>query len=245
MRCCSVWSEMIPLILYLSTGLATAGLVVYNLSLVVWGAPTSPLEFISLVGSAGLIGAALVSRADRKRAGRIALCSMMMIWSFFAPAIVQSERALLTGRQLTVKAVKWKPSAAFINDTAGSSILTEADLKLLDEANLRGNIWGESSIVTGRGPSSEVLLLIRHPVTSKVELLQPKAGTVLYIQTEAGWRLWPEGAETLKRVIRLEPYKPDPTLPIPADKQANQTSVSIEQADGSTQGFGINWEAAR
>src|ERR1700729_2516076 len=125
MRCCSVWSEMIPLILYLSTGLATAGLVVYNLSLVVWGAPTSPLEFISLVGSAGLIGAALVSRADRKRAGRIALCSMM-IWSFFAPAIVQSERALLTGRQLTVKAVKCNPPPAFINNTPGSSILTEA-----------------------------------------------------------------------------------------------------------------------
>ena len=240
-------NHMIAFILYLLTGLVTAGLVLYNLSWGIWGASGSPLEYISLAGSAGLVGAALISRANRKRAGRIALCSMLMIWSFYAPAIIQSGRAVVTDRELIVKVVKWKsvPSDSLMNATTGSSILTSADLKLLSRANVRGTIWGESSTVTGQGEPAEVLLLIQYPVASKVDLPQPKSGTALYIQTEGGWRLWPINTETSKRVIRLEPHTADPTLPIPASEQARETRVSIERADGSVQGFGVNLEAAR
>jgi hypothetical protein len=235
--------------LYFLTGLATGGLVLYTLSWGIWGAPTSPLEFVSLLGSVFLIVAAVVSQTNRKRAGRIALCAMVMIWSFYAPAIFQSGRSVLTNQQLTVKVIKWRPatSGPLVNRQAEDSMLrlSATEWGLLEQAKLQGAVWGESSTSVGKGAQAEVLLVMQYPVVSKVELPQPKGGTLVYIQTENGWRSWPESGLKLKRTIRLEPYREDSGLSSLVEEQANQTFVSVEQSNGSLQGFGVSWEKDR
>ncbi len=94
---------MLPFVLYLIAG-ALTGVQVYALvALAAYGAPVSPLEFLSLLGSLALIVAAYLSLWRPRLAARVALLAALIIWSFYAPATlhaVRSWRAAHAGSQV-------------------------------------------------------------------------------------------------------------------------------------------------
>ena len=78
------------LALYLVTGAVTGFQVVRLLMWAVWGAPTSPIQYVSLVGSAVLCVASGVTLFKPRLAAKIALAAVATIWSFYVPALIQS-----------------------------------------------------------------------------------------------------------------------------------------------------------
>ena len=97
---------MLPFLLYLIAGLLT-GLQVYSLvALGAYGAPVSPLEFLSLLGSLTLLVAAYVSLWRPRAGARVALIAALLIWCFYAPATLNTVRGRLAGRGVTPPAQK-------------------------------------------------------------------------------------------------------------------------------------------
>ena len=83
---------MLPFLLYLIAG-ALTGFQVYTLvALGAYGAPVSPLEFLSLLGSLALIVAAYISLWRPRIAARVALLAVLTIWCFYAPATLNAAR---------------------------------------------------------------------------------------------------------------------------------------------------------
>ena len=88
---------MLPFFLYLIAGGLT-GFQVYSLvALAAYGAPVSPLEYLSLLGSLALIVAGYLSLFRPRAAARLALVAALVIWCFYAPATLNSVRARLAG----------------------------------------------------------------------------------------------------------------------------------------------------
>lgn len=86
---------MLPFCLYFVTGIVT-GFHVYTLVLLgLYGAPSNPFEFVSLLGSLCLLIAAYVSLSKPNAAAKIALLASLMIWCFYGPAIAKSVRTNL------------------------------------------------------------------------------------------------------------------------------------------------------
>jgi hypothetical protein len=82
---------MLPFILYFVAGLFT-GYHVYTLMLAAYGAPSSPLELISLLGSFCLLIAAYLSLFKPYAASRVAFVAALAIWCFYGPAIASLVR---------------------------------------------------------------------------------------------------------------------------------------------------------
>ncbi len=88
---------MLPFLLYLLAG-ALTGIQVYALlTLGMHGAPVSPLEFLSLLGSLALIVAAYLSLWKPRLAARVALLAALVIWCFYAPATLHAVRSWRAG----------------------------------------------------------------------------------------------------------------------------------------------------
>ena len=83
---------MLPFCLYFVAGVATGFHVYTLLALTVYGAPFNSLELVSLLGSVGLLIAALISLFKPHAAARIALIACLMTWSFYGSAIANVVR---------------------------------------------------------------------------------------------------------------------------------------------------------
>jgi len=88
---------MKALALYLVTGVVTGFHVFYLMMLAIWGAPISPLQYVSMMGSAGLLVASVVAVFKPRLASEIALAGAIAIWSFYIPALVVDFWRLVTG----------------------------------------------------------------------------------------------------------------------------------------------------
>ncbi len=88
---------MLPFLLYLLAGALTAIQVYALLTLGVYGAPVSPLEFLSLLGSLVLIVAAYLALWKPRLAARVALLAALVIWCFYAPATLHAVRSWRAG----------------------------------------------------------------------------------------------------------------------------------------------------
>lgn len=84
---------MFPFFLYLIAGAVTGFHVYTLLMLTALGAPSDPLEFVSLLGSVGLVVAAYLSLFKPHAAARLALLASLAIWCFYGPAIAHAVEA--------------------------------------------------------------------------------------------------------------------------------------------------------
>jgi len=75
-------------VLYFVTAAATAMLVFYLVMAAIWGAPTSPLQYVSFGGSVVLALAAFFAPFRGRAAAMIALVGCLASWSFYAPALI-------------------------------------------------------------------------------------------------------------------------------------------------------------
>jgi hypothetical protein len=225
-------------ILYLITGIATAAPVVYALGWAVWGAPIVATEYISLLGSATLVVAAFVSLIKWRIAARIALAAVLAIWSLYLPAINGAVRMKLTDQRLTLRVVRWVPSPQplTVSDSTGETRpevrLTGPEIERLKEAGVTGRVETFSLGNYGNGnKGSQAIIVIQGPVAAPVELPEPDATAVVYVQHDDSWRLHPASAPTLRRTIRIEPWPDDP----------RQSSIMVELSSGARQGFSVWW----
>jgi hypothetical protein len=138
-----------------------------------------------------------------------------------------------------VQVVRWKPSqrALTVSDVlqATNAALTTADLEQIRKLKLNGTIENAGRLVSGTtGAESHALIVLDHPVLSRVELPEPNAVTVVYIQRHDGWEKYPATAPTLKRTISLQSIQTQGRAPM-------QTEVMVEWATGERRGFGVIW----
>lgn len=82
---------MLPFLLYLITALATANQVFTLLTWAFWGAPTSPLQCSSLIGSVLLLLSAFLVVFKYKVGIRISLVATVLIWGFYGPALALNQ----------------------------------------------------------------------------------------------------------------------------------------------------------
>ena len=224
---------MVSLLLYLLTGIATAIPVVWALGWAVWGAGTSPTEYLSLFGSLILVLSALISLANRRSAARLALLGVFAIWSFYLPTIVGVVKSPLSDQELGLSVLLWTPSASPLTIQEQTQIrLSPIEIQQIKDTGITGAL--STYTANGRfgsGKKSHVTLIMQRPVNQPIELKEPDATRVVYVQYGKGWKIFPPDARTLERTIRIEPEAGDPT----------QTSVMVGLASGSRQGFGVWW----
>jgi hypothetical protein len=229
----------VAFLLYLLTAILTALPVLVALGWAVWGAPITVWQYVSLLGSCLLALAGLVSLSHRRVAARIAVVAVAAIWSFYFPAVASVVHARLTDQRITVQVVRWKPSqeTLSISDVlqGTNAALTTSDIERFRALKLSGTIENAGRLICGAGRAeSHALIVLDHPVPSLVELPEPDAVTVVYIQRQEGWEKYPATAPTLKRTISLQPFQNRGHEPM-------QTEVSVELAAGARQGFGVLW----
>jgi len=87
--------EMPPFLLYFVASVITGFHVGMLLALAAHGAPSNPLELVSLLGSLCLLIAAYVSLFKPHAAARLALIACLAIWCFYGPAVAKSIRPKL------------------------------------------------------------------------------------------------------------------------------------------------------
>lgn len=232
-------------LLYLFTGAATAIPVVWALGWAVWGAGVSITEYVSLLGSLILVVSAMVSSSKRAFAARLEIIGAIAVWSFYMPAIWGFATSRLSDQELGLAVLLWNPTTSPLviqqpaqTPNTPSTRLSAGDVKQIEAAGLRG----ELSVYTandryGSGKKSHGTIVMQRPVTDAVELKEPDATSIVYVQGDHGWRMFPADAPTLKRTIRLEPVPYDPNWP----GAYPQTSVMVELSTGARQGFGVWW----
>jgi hypothetical protein len=144
----------------------------------------------------------------------------------------------LSDQRLALHVVKWVPSSQplEVSDSMGKSSpdarLRAADIEQVKEAGVTGRVVTFSGGDYGNGSKqSQAIIVIQSPVTAPVELPEPDATTIVYVQHTEGWRLYPASAPTLKRTIRIEPWRDD----------TKQSSLMAELATGARQGFNVWW----
>jgi hypothetical protein len=92
---------MHPFFLYFAASVITGFHVYKLLAPAIYGAPSNPLELVSLLGSLGLLVAAYISLFKPQAAAKLALIACLAIWCFYAPAIAKSIRTRF-GKQSSV-----------------------------------------------------------------------------------------------------------------------------------------------
>ena len=180
-----------------------------------------------------------MSVKHRRVAARMAVVSVTAIWSFYLPVVASVVHARLTDQRLTVQVVRWKPSqqGLTVSDMlqATNAALTTADLEQIRKLKLTGAIENVGRLVSGTtGAESHALIVLEHPVVSRVELPEDDAVTVVYIQRHDGWEKCPPTAPTLKRKISLQPLQTH-------GSETMQTEVLVEWTTGESRGFGVLW----
>ncbi|HVI09151.1 MAG TPA: hypothetical protein VND65_12745 [Candidatus Binatia bacterium] len=84
---------MLPFILYFLTSVLTAIHLYSLLALALYGVPVSPLEGVALLGSLLMLIAAYISLFRPRIGAQTALIAALLLWSFYAPAIVHRLRS--------------------------------------------------------------------------------------------------------------------------------------------------------
>ena len=225
--------------LYVLTGIATTIPVVWALGWSVWGAGVSITEYLSLLGSLLLVVLGIAGPSRRRVEGVVALLSTVGIWSFYLPGIVGVVRSTVTNQELSLAVLLWTPTASplvieQLQQTPGAPgvTLSAADIQQIKSTGISGRVSVYAANGKyGKGKHSRAILIMREPVREAVQLKEPNATSVVYIQDGAGWRQIPPNAPTLSRTIRIAPQWDDP----------QQTSVMVELSTGAAQGFGVSW----
>ena len=85
---------MLTAAIYLVTAIATGAQVYWLVAWRIWGAPTSPAQYVSLCGSLLLLTAAVPAARKPRTAAFMAVGACAAIWCFYAPALMHTFGSL-------------------------------------------------------------------------------------------------------------------------------------------------------
>jgi hypothetical protein len=92
---------MLPFFLYLAAGAVTGFHLYILLAMSAHGVAFNSLELLSLLGSLGLVVAAIIALFKPHAAARIALVCCLLIWSFYGPASAKFVRSHASQHSVT------------------------------------------------------------------------------------------------------------------------------------------------
>jgi hypothetical protein len=127
----SIILEMLPFCLYSAAGVVTGFHVCTLLVLAVHGAPSNPLELISLLGSLCLLIAAYISIFNPHLAAKFALLACLAMWCFYGPAIAKSIRNKFENRSSVLPDQSLFLSLQFRRQQATSAFSSEPQPSLV------------------------------------------------------------------------------------------------------------------
>jgi hypothetical protein len=104
---------MLPFIIYFVAGAVTGFHVYTLLSLAAYGASFNALEFVSLLGSLGLLIAAYVSLFKPVAAARIALIAALATWCFYGPAVARTVQTRFARPAVVSELIQWSADLRF------------------------------------------------------------------------------------------------------------------------------------
>jgi len=79
------------------TAFATGAQVYWLLAWGIWGAPTSPLQYVSICGSVALLVAGSLAKWAPRSTAFTTMGASVAMWCFYAPALIHTIRALPHG----------------------------------------------------------------------------------------------------------------------------------------------------
>lgn len=231
----SLWSRLHPVLAWLLAavlGLAAGFLWTMAVALLMgpwFGAFSLPVWLCWMGGGlGGLVAASAVHvRNGRRHLGALVLPIALLLLIGYPPVtarITGSEQIQLVFLRHTPG-----PEALVILDERGR--LTGEERESLIASGLTGQVRLEGTYTGGRGRVKRALMIMNRQVETALDLPQPYGSTVLYIQEEVGFRLYPPDAPTQPLPIRVKP----------AESNTNHTLMEVWQRDGSrvaTTGFG-------
>lgn len=199
-----------------------------------WSVPVLQCWLAGGVAGA-MVSTAGLERSRRKRFGALGvmLALLVSLWLGYAPLILAMRR----DQHLTLTFARLIPSAVpgVIDDPR--DLATVEEERLFQKAHVLGGIRVERgfSANTVDAPIARVLVVAKEPIRDRVRLAQPDGTTIIYVQTNDGFRMYPPNAPTLQRGIELRP----------SDGNPNTTLLRAEMAGGfgrSSGGIAFVWE---
>jgi hypothetical protein len=115
-------------------------------------------------------------------------------------------------QELEVVFVRLGPEMGLI--TVDSDKLSVDDIKRLRSIGLRGSVrvGMQASKTTGNGSRhARAIIVLRERLETRVDLREPKATTVVYVQDGKNWNMYPPGARTIDKKISFWPSEVDST----------------------------------
>ena len=115
---------------------------------------------------------------------------------------------------------KWAPADAAIREepigpyASPDHYLTDAEVGQLRDAGFTGILH----CFGGDPKTVRFVIVMSRPVQETVDLPKPASGSILYIQTQTGWKKFPPSAATVARTVRLTPAPPDKHNSLPSTR---------------------------
>jgi len=172
-----------------------------------WEIDLTVLVFAIVAGSCAL----LLSITARSRPV-IATVAILILISVLVP--VPTFDLINHNQELTVAvAISYNPDTTSEPDATADvdstsvedSRLTHHVLGLLRNEGITGQFRISELNRFGHGKQVLVVIVLNHPVVSKVEFQQPHGGDVIFLQQPDGWKKIPPHAPTLGRSLTLQP----------------------------------------
>jgi len=104
--------------LYVLTALATGAQVYWLLAWGIWGAPTSPLQYVSICGSLALFVAGILAKWRPQETAFTAIGASVAIWCFYAPAVIHTIHSLPTNMTMQSSLVAFTPVVLLVFTSA-------------------------------------------------------------------------------------------------------------------------------
>jgi hypothetical protein len=135
--------------------------------------------------------------------GRISPCLV------FLPSIPRKCRPRAAWHAESRNSVfRWTPSPSQLTiqqggPSSGVPPLAAGDIEQIRKSGITGSLSFDGGSRSGYGKISHAILIFQEPVSRPIELREPDATTVIYIQDGHNWKIFPSNARLLKRRIQL------------------------------------------
>ena len=114
---------MVARLLYAVTAVATGAQVYWLMAWGIWGAPTSPLQYVSILGSLTLLVAGTRAKWRPRTRAFTAVCAIIAIWCFYGPAVIHTLRQLPSNMGVPEATFAFAPVALLVASTTYAVVI--------------------------------------------------------------------------------------------------------------------------
>lgn len=165
-------------------------------------------------GTSGLV--AIAGLASRDKKGNLIIELLYLIFvSVLVSSFVASPPNLQKEREVELIRAKWQPSSDPLSFTGLTEEFRRDEVDFLKTLDLTGRIRIFASSLEGaevgrKRQRVRVVIVMYRPIDEPVDLFIPAEGSLMYVQTEQGWKTYPANVSTLPQALHLIVSEDDP-----------------------------------